>query len=298
MLLGLAGFSATASAAFHHGQGFDLWTSSSMGPVKTRVFPALDGSKNKVVIALDGLRARTDISGWESDTEVISLLTHAGITVVTPVGGHSSFYFDWQAPSQGVFYKWETFLTKNLRSNLASKGYQTSRMGVMGLSMSGGSALTLANYHPDMFSFAASMSGYLNPSAPGVSMLMGQAMSSEGGFDINAMWGPPGSPAWGRNDPTVEAGALAAKNLRMWVSAGTGIPGAPDFAGIDQLINLPAAVAIEAGSQVQTRTFQIAYTLAGGHNAVFSYPSIGTHRWMYWQDQVNQMIPDLRAHIG
>lgn len=294
-LIGAAGFSAQANAAYHKGFGRDMWVQSSMGPIKNRVF---EGGKGKVVIALDGLRARNDLSGWEIDTEVAGALTRAGITVVMPVGGHSSFYTDWQQPSGGVFYKWESYLTGALRGALGGQGYNTSRMGVMGLSMGGGAALTLANYHPGQFSFAASLSGYLNPSAPGISLGMQAAVADEGGFDLNAMWGPAGSPAWYRNDPTVQAGSLAAKGTRLWVSAGTGIPGIPDFAGFDKLINLPPAVALEGIAQVQTRSFQVAYTLSGGRNAVFSYPVIGTHRWYYWEQEVYKMIPDMRAHIG
>lgn len=298
VMVGLTGLSATASAAYHKGFGSDLWVKSSMGPIKNRVFRAADGSTNRVVIALDGLRATTDISGWEHETEIAGALTRAGFNVVMPVGGHSSFYADWQAPSAGKFYKWETYLTGALRGALGGQGFKTSRMAVIGLSMGGGAAVNLARWHPDMFSFASSMSGYLNTTAPGVSLGIGAAMRDEGGFDVNAMWGPPGSPAWYRNDPTVQAGALSQIGTRLWISAGTGIPGVPDFAGFDQLVNLPAAVALEGIAQIQTRAFQVAYTLAGGHNAVFSYPAIGTHRWMYWEQQVFQMIPDMRAHTG
>ena len=89
----------TASAQFWRA-GIDFWVqSASMGPIKTRVFRAHDGNTRRVVYALDGMRARPDLSGWEIETDIAQLLTAHNINVVMPVGGMSSFYSDWQKPS-------------------------------------------------------------------------------------------------------------------------------------------------------------------------------------------------------
>src|SRR3546814_2109727 len=89
-----------------------------------------------------------------------------------PVGGESSFYSDWYAPSnfngQQITYKWETFLTEELPNFLANYGVSPTNNAVLGLSMGGSAALTLAAYHRDQFKFAGSLSGYLNISAPGM----------------------------------------------------------------------------------------------------------------------------------
>ena len=95
--------------------------------------------------------------------------TSPGVSVVMPVGGQSSFYSDWYAPAKGtngtLTYKWETFLTRELPSWLATNKQQDPRgNAVVGLSMSGGAALTLAACYPQQFIFAGSLSGYLNPS--------------------------------------------------------------------------------------------------------------------------------------
>ena len=71
-----------------------------------------------------------------------------------PVGGQSSFYTDWYQPAKGSdgtsTYKWETFLTQELPAYLAAnKGIAPTGNAVVGLSMSGGAALTLAAYYPD-----------------------------------------------------------------------------------------------------------------------------------------------------
>lgn len=66
-----------------------------------------------------------------------------------PVGGQSSFYSDWYRPATGTngtrTYKWETFLTRELPEWLVTnKGQDPRGNAVVGLSMSGGAALTLA----------------------------------------------------------------------------------------------------------------------------------------------------------
>jgi diacylglycerol O-acyltransferase/trehalose O-mycolyltransferase len=75
-----------------------------------------------------------------------------------PVGGQSSFYSDWYQPATGsagtLTYKWETFLTQELPAFLVGKGVTPTGNAVVGLSMSGGSALTLAIWHPMQFIFA------------------------------------------------------------------------------------------------------------------------------------------------
>jgi hypothetical protein len=48
------------------------------------------------------------------------------------------------------------------------------------------------------------------------------AMKWNGGFDPNAMWGPPGDPARARNDPTINVSSLVANNTRVWVYCGNG----------------------------------------------------------------------------
>ena len=124
----------------------------------------------KAVYLLDGMRARDDYNGWDVETAAFEWFFDSGIATVMPVGGQSSFYSDWYSPSnfnnQPYTYKWETFLTSELPTWLAAnKQISMTGNGVVGLSMSGGAALILSAYHPAQFRYAASLSGFLNPSA-------------------------------------------------------------------------------------------------------------------------------------
>ncbi|MBF6178866.1 alpha/beta hydrolase [Nocardia otitidiscaviarum] len=317
----------TASAAFNP-DGFDFWVDSSMGPIKSRVFRAADGNTNRVVYALDGMRAREDLNGWEIDTEVARSLTAANINVVMPVGGQSSFYADWNAPStifglpagsssgssgsasgsssgsgalqlaaggpgKSYTYKWETFITQNLRNALRDRlGFSPYRNGVFGLSMGGSGALTLAAYHPDQFSFAGSYSGYLNISAPGMREAIRIAMVDAGGYNVDAM-APPWGPQWLRMDPFVFAPRLVGNNTRLWISAASGLPNGDPVA-----FSTLNGMGLEALALANTRAFQVRMATLGANNVHYDFPAFGIHNWRNWEDQVNRMIPDLSANIG
>ncbi|MBF6332493.1 alpha/beta hydrolase [Nocardia transvalensis] len=317
----------TASAAFDP-SGFDFWVDSpAMGPIKSRVFRAADGNTDRVVYALDGMRAQQDLSGWEINTEVAREMTKWNINVVMPIGGQSSFYLDWNAPSSflgmapsgsasgsssgsssgsgatQVFsggpgksyrYDWETFLTRDLRNALRGRlGFRADRNGVFGLSMGGSAALTLAAYHPDQFSFAGSFSGYLNISAPGMREAIRVAMVDAGGYNVDSM-APPWDPKWLRMDPFVFAPRLIQNNTRLWISAASGRPTATDGPNIDTLNGM----GLEALAWVNTRAFQVRMMSLGAKNATYDFPAFGIHAWNNWQDEAFRMLPDLSANIG
>jgi diacylglycerol O-acyltransferase/trehalose O-mycolyltransferase len=308
-----------ASAAFNP-DAFDFWVDSSMGPIKSRIFRAADGNVDRVVYALDGMRARNDLNGWEIDTEVGRELTKWNINVVMPVGGQSSFYADWSAPSsilglppasgassgsgdleldaagpgKSSTYRWETFLTQNLRAALRERlGFNPNRNGVFGLSMGGSAALTLAAYHPDQFNYAGSYSGYLHMSAPGMRQALRVAMLEAGGYDIDDL-APAQSAKWSRIDPFVFAPRLKANNTRLWISAGSGVPGPED--GSDPAT--ASGIGLESIALANTRAFQVRMLKLGADNVTYDFPVVGVHNWRNWEAEVFRMVPDLSAHIG
>ena len=127
------------------------------------------GPNSPAVYLLDGLRAQDDFNGWDINTPAFEWYYGSGLSVVMPVGGQSSFYSDWYQPACGKSgcqtYKWETFLTQELPAYLAAeKQVKPTGSAAVGLSMAGSAALTLAIYHPEQFLYAASLSGFLNPS--------------------------------------------------------------------------------------------------------------------------------------
>jgi diacylglycerol O-acyltransferase/trehalose O-mycolyltransferase len=255
----------------------------------------------RAVYLLDGLRAQDDYSGWDINTAAFEWFFDSGVATVMPVGGQSSFYADWYSPSsfnrQGYTYKWETFLTSELPQWLAAnKQVSTTGNAVVGLSMSGSAALILSAYHPDQFRYAASLSGFLNPSTLLMQQAIRVAMLDAGGFNVDNMWGPPWDPAWKRNDPTVQVARLVANGTRLWVYCAPG-GSTPLDAGGDpgQALNATSLESMAVGSN---KAFQEAYVKAGGRNATFQFPPAGNHSWGYWGAQLQALKPDLISTIN
>ncbi|RDI61699.1 alpha/beta hydrolase [Nocardia pseudobrasiliensis] len=326
--IAIGGLGAAPAGAAFNPAAFDFWVDSPvMGPIKTRVLRAADGNTDRVAYVLDGMRATQDISGWEHETNVAEVLASWNINAVMPIGGQSSFYYDWNAPSsffgigspgfgsatgsgatetflggpgKSYRYDWETFLTVQLRNALRDRlGFRADRNGVFGLSMGGSAALTLAAYHPDQFSFAGSFSGYLNISAPGMREAIRVAMIDAGGYNVDSM-APPWGPSWLRMDPFVFAPRLIANNTRLWIAAGSGVPSPedlalPPLAAADHIVR---GTPLEALALANTRAFQVRMLTLGAQNAVYSFPDVGVHDWFNWQNEAYRMIPDMSANIG
>jgi diacylglycerol O-acyltransferase / trehalose O-mycolyltransferase len=271
--------------------------SASMGrDIRVEFLGGGDGAHS--LYLLDSMEAGDDLNGWDINTAAFDWYKDSGISVVMPVGGKSSFYSDWYGPAAGnggtFTYKWETFLTQELPAHLASnKNVPATGNAIVGFSMGGSSALVLAAHHPQQFIYAGSLSGFLNLSAdPGQ---VGIAMMWNGGFSREAMWGPPGDPAWARNDPTVQAGRLAANGTRLWVYCGNGTPTDPALASPDAPIG--GLGFLEGMAINSNRAFADAYVTAGGNNATFNFPA-GIHSWGYAGQQLQQMKPDMQRVLG
>jgi diacylglycerol O-acyltransferase / trehalose O-mycolyltransferase len=297
-LVGVAGGSATAAFSNPNLPVEQLDVPSAGMGRNVRVEYLSGGADAPALYLLDSMEAGEDFNGWDINTQAFDWYNGSGLSVVMPVGGKSSFYSDWYGPAVGngrtYTYKWETFLTQELPAWLAAnKQVRQTGNAVVGFSMGGSSALILAAYHPQQFVFAGSLSGFLNLSAqPGQ---VGIAMMWNGGFSKEAMWGPPGDPAWARNDPMLQAGRLAANNTRIWIYCGNGTATDPALASPEAPI---AGLGFLEGFAIESnRAFVDAYIAAGGNNGVFSFPE-GIHSWGYAGQQLQQMKPDIQRTLG
>lgn len=255
---------------------------------------------SKAVYLLDGLRAQDDFNGWDINTTAFEWFHQSGVDVVMPVGGQSSFYTDWYSPSsfndQTYTYKWETFLTRELPAYLASdKQVSPTGNAIVGLSMAGGAGLILSAYHPAQFSFAASLSGFLNPSTPFMKQAIRMAMLDAGGFNVDDMWGPPWDSAWKRNDPLLQVDRFVANRTRLWIYCAPG--GGPLDESVDPGPSF-SANNLESLAINSNKRFKEKYEKAGGSSATFVFPAEGNHSWTYWGQQLQAMKPDLIATLN
>ncbi|WP_442942902.1 alpha/beta hydrolase-fold protein [Nocardia sp. NBC_01503] len=280
-----------------------LWVNSPAtgAPVEVQLLMPRDwrakpDAKFPVMFMLDGLRATDDENGWTKDAGAAGFFADKNVMVVLPVGGQSSFYTDWLQPDQGRNYKWETFLTKELPPLLESQFRATNVRAVSGLSMGGSAAMMLAARNPGWVRHAASYSGFLTLTTLGMPQMVNFAMKDAGGFDSNAMFGPPSSPEWKSHDPFELADKL--KGIALYVSSGSGTAGATDPPGeVPGLTTNYAGMGLEVLSRLSTQNF-VAKLNKLNIPVQVSYRPSGTHTWPYWDFEMRQSWPQIAASLG
>ena len=140
------------------------------------------------VYLLDAFNAGPDVSNWVTAGNAMGTLAGKGISVVAPAGGAFSFYTNWE---QDGSKQWETFLSQELPDYLAAtKGLAPNGHGVVGAAQGGTAALALAEFHPDRFRFAGSLSGFLTPSSTTFNGAITAGMREFGGVDTTACGAP------------------------------------------------------------------------------------------------------------
>ncbi len=238
------------------------------------------------VFLLDAFNAGAEVSNWVTAGNAMNTLAGKGISVVAPAGGAFSLYTNWE---QDGSKQWETFLSSELPDWLAAnKGLAPTGHAIVGASQGGTAALSLAEFYPNRFRYAGSMSGFLNPSNTFVNGALHDGMMRFGGADTNLMWGPPQLGRWKWQDPTVHNQVLIDNNTRIWVFSPQALTASD-----------PAAM-IGYADQAQggNRSFYAAYRGNGGGNANFDFPVGGDHGWGSWAAQLAAMSGDLASTIG
>jgi S-formylglutathione hydrolase FrmB len=274
-------WSASAPTAGAAGVEYLMVPSAAMGRDIPVAFQA--GGPHAVVL-LDAFNAAPDVSNWVTVGNAMSTLAGSGLSVAAPAGGAYSMYTNWELDGSK---QWETFLADELPNWLAAnKGLAPNRHAIVGASQGGTGAITMATFHPDRYSYAGSLSGFLTPSNTQLNGLIAAGINSSGA-DINAMWGAPQLGRWKWRDPNVHVNLLVANNTRRWV-----------FSAQTLTCSDPAAM-IGGCDQAQgsSRTFYAHYRSLGGRNGHFDFPAGGNHDWGNWAGQLGAMAGDIAATI-
>lgn len=243
------------------------------------------GGGPHAVFLLDAFNAGDTVSNWVTAGNAMSALAGKGISVVAPASGAYSLYTNWE---QDPNRQWETFLSIELPDWLAAnKGLAPGGHGIVGAAQGGTGALMMAEFHPDRFRYAGSMSGYLYPSNTTVNGAITEGMMRFGGVNTQAMWGAAQLGRWKWHDPYVHAGLLVDNNTRLWIfSPQTLTAGDP-----------AAMIGYPDQAQGTNRSFLVQYRAVGGRNGHFDFPVSGDHGWSSWAPQLVAMSGDLAATI-
>ena len=243
------------------------------------------GGGPHAVFLLDAFNAGDAVSYWVTAGNAMNTVAGKGVSVVAPAGGAYSLYTDWE---QDGSKQWETFLTGELPNWLvANKGLAPGGHAIVGAAQGGTAAITLAEFHPDRFRYAGSMSGFLYPSSTTVNGAISAGMAQFGGVDTRNMWGPAQLGRWKWHDPNAHSGLLVNNNTRLWIFS-------PSTLGCSD----PAAM-IGYCDQAQgtNKEFYQQYRQNMGHNGHFDFPPSGNHGWSTWAPQLAAMANDVAATI-
>ena len=161
--------------------------------------------------------------------------------------------------------------------------------------MGGTAAMNLAAWHRNQFKQATSLSGYLNPTWPGMYAGIQYAMNDAAkGANIWDMWGSPVDPRRFRNDPTVQAGRFS--GMPLYLAASGGVPSRGE-----KFLENPRGVAAGIGLEWMARTSTAKFEMAAravGARPVVSYPMTGLHAWPYWDAELSKARPHILRALG
>ncbi|MXP21614.1 esterase family protein [Gordonia sp. HNM0687] len=277
----------------------DIWVDSpSMGgKVKVSVLtPQFSSGPRSTVYLLDGADAGEDVSDWITKGKAGKFFADKNVNVVLPTGGAGSFYTNWvqHDPALGK-PQWETFLTKELPPLIDERFDGTGRNAVVGLSMGGQSAFTLAMRQPALYSGIASLSGCPPVSGPVNESYVRTTVARSGG-DATNMWGPFGSANWAAHDPSKHLDRLRGKDI--FIAAGSGAIGPRDLTAPYDPEDGPREAVTAAGSALELGAWRCSLEFAAtlrANNVAFTdgFRLIGTHSWIYWEQDLRKAWPTI-----
>ncbi|MEV4002162.1 alpha/beta hydrolase-fold protein [Actinomadura sp. NPDC049753] len=226
---------------------------------------------------------------WTKDSNIEQVIGPYDAMVVMPEGGWNGSYTNWYNGGKGGIPEWETFHIGEVIPLMERNFHAGSVRAAIGLSSGGQGAITYAERHR-MFKYAASYSGALNITAPGMPVIL-TSMNREAG---TAIWGDPitARANWRAHDATVMVSKL--KGIGVYVSSGNGQPGPYDKA------DTPPHDAGRIGEQLagtMNENFVAAAQKAGVPVTSHLYGP-GMHNWKYWRIELARSWPTIAKSIG
>lgn len=250
-----------------------------------------------VVFALGGGDATDTQTIWTDRTGIAQVAAGWNVLLVMPDPSPAGFT-DWF--NYGAFGTpaWETFHTLELRQLIERNLHGSDQRAVIGVSSGGHGALTMAGRHPGMFKFAASYSGPLNITLPGVDAQLVLLNLSNG--DPFRVFGIPylNYANWQANNPYDLVGKL--RGVSLFVSSGT----TGNHGPLDPDMSFPDAVAarLVGGASEQivglTNISFISHAQSLGIPVTTDLYGDGWHQWAYWDREMKRSWPQAMQAIG
>lgn len=243
-------------------------------------FDAQPGRTYPVLYLLHG--AHDDYTSWTRETDIEAFTEGRDLIVAIPDAGPTGIPSAWR---DGPDY--ETFQLTEVPALLARDYRASGVRAVAGVSTGGYGAMAHAARHPGAFTAAASYSGILDTTAPGVPSLVDAIVAREN-LAPRALWGNPllDLLTWQAANPRAQAGGL--RGTPLYVSNGSGVAGGSgDW--------LPEA--LESLLWPSAHSFTGVLALLGVPVTTHFY-SGGGHSWAYWKGEFTTSWPMLAGALG
>ncbi|GGW71630.1 alpha/beta hydrolase [Streptomyces caelestis] len=288
VLFGAAGGTARAGAATRLGpRTLDVSVpSAALGrsaPVRL-ILPSDFGSRPErtypVLYLLHG--AHDDYTSWTRETDIEAFTEGRDLIVAMPDAGPTGIPSVWRG---GPDY--ETFQVKEVPALLARDYRASGVRAVAGVSTGGYGAMAHAARHPGAFKAAASFSGVLDTTAPGVPPIMDAIVAREN-LPAHSLWGHPllNLLTWREFNPRAHATGL--RGTALYVSQGSGVGGGSGD---------PLPGVLESALWPSAQGFAGALTRLGIRATTHFY-SGGGHDWAYWKREFTASWPMLAHALG
>lgn len=226
--------------------------------------------------------AHDDYTSWTRETDIEAFTEGRDLIVAMPDAGPTGIPSAWRG---GPDY--ETFQLQEIPALLARDYRASGVRAVAGVSTGGYGAMAHAARHPGAFTAAASYSGILDTTAPGVPSLVDAIVARESLSPLS-LWGNPllDAPTWRGFNPRAQAGGL--RGTPLYVSNGSGVVGGSgDW--------LPEA--LESLLWPSAHSFTGVLALLGIPVTTHFY-SGGGHSWAYWKGEFTASWPMLAGALG
>ncbi|MEO5874731.1 MAG: alpha/beta hydrolase family protein, partial [Streptosporangiaceae bacterium] len=225
---------------------------------------------------------------WARSSQLPRLAAQWDVITVLPSGGTHGGYTNWYNYGNGGSPRWETFHTVEVLQLLERNYRAGKKRAALGISSGGQGAITYAARHPGMFRYAASFSGILHLTRPGMPALIAAQNLTFGDAALR-MWGIPGwdDRNWKAHDPYELAARL--RGTGLYVSSGTtGLPGPYDPDPADPYNVLGSFAEANIGPTALDFTARLKQLKIPA--TVHLYRN-GWHNWKYWRDELTRAWP-------
>lgn len=310
---------ATTTGKDSQVEAWEVWSESMNRWIPVAIIPATGPDKKTripnapTLYMLNGAGGAEQNADWINAGKAHTYFPGKGVNVVIPMEGAFSYYVDWladgdQLATKSDYFKgaqrWTTFLGRELREPVETYlDADTTKRGVVGMSMSATSSLLLAEHYPGEYHAVGSFSGCAatSTSLPWAfaSLTVNRAATNPnyGSITPADIWGPMGSPYNRYNDALVNAEKL--KGSALYISNASGLAAEEDMYSYRRnarkqspldAINGSMTTTIEGGV-IEAATNACTHDLRAKLNSLsipahFEFKNTGTHSWPVWRDDM------------